>query len=139
MGLAFGTGCDHQTEIDPFSDHSFLSFYSSFFFTAPVPGISIANTQSLLTCISLFMAYPQHTLAGPGPRQPLSTFTTNSTGHSQNLPLTSLEHASKSPKDRVPANEPNPPYTFICTVCWREHDPPHHTFGLESRIVCVDC
>ena len=32
-----------------------------------------------------------------------------------------------------------PPYTYKCTLCWKEDQPPCYTIGPESRIVCLDC
>ena len=32
-----------------------------------------------------------------------------------------------------------PKYTYKCTLCWKEKEPPCYTIGTESRIVCMDC
>ncbi|EXJ85603.1 hypothetical protein A1O1_05969 [Capronia coronata CBS 617.96] len=35
---------------------------------------------------------------------------------------------------KQPQQPPRPSYTFLCTIYWTEHEPPPHTFGLQSRI-----
>lgn len=30
-------------------------------------------------------------------------------------------------------------YTYRCTLCWNEKEPPSYKVGAESRIVCLDC
>lgn len=111
----------------------------SFLRAIPVSLTSITNTQSFFTSAHLFMAFPQHPFPSSGPQPSLPTSTSKPIVRVENPPSDIATHPPESPKDLVPATEPNAVYKFRCTACWRERDPPPHTFGLESRIVCVDC
>jgi hypothetical protein len=47
---------------------------------------------------------------------------------------------SSQPKEITQPTSGHPPrYTYNCTVCWKEHEPPCYPIGPESRIVCLDC
>lgn len=87
-------------------------------------------------CFFILMAYPQHFLAASRsnvslPQPPIRSI---SETLSSSTPPTKI-----SPDQPVSQTDQELTYTFTCTVCRTEHDPPPHTFGLESRIVCTDC
>jgi hypothetical protein len=57
---------------------------------------------------------------------------------SQSQPI-NMPHRSQI-AETVQAISCHPPnYTYKCTLCWKEKEPPCYTIGTESRIVCMDC
>lgn len=67
-----------------------------------------------------------------------STIVSLSPSPPRNQPI-DTPRSSQPTETTLPSSGHPPRYTYKCTLCWKEHEPPCYTIGSEPRIVCLDC
>ena len=92
--------------------------------------LEVKNSERMVACIS---SKPFH-----NETRTTSEITSLSSQASQTQPI---DTPQTHPRTQItqPISRHPPCYTYKCTLCWKEYEPPCYTVGPDSRIVCLDC